>query len=156
MSVPILTACAGFLLAVLWMDLMFDSQAGLRGPQPDEAALAAIGAYYHRATTTSQPRGMLIAGVMAVLLVTVGVDAVLGGRPAWLLIVSAVLAGGPIVLAMLRTVPNAVQLGRRAGATAEQTRLARSVYRDHLVCLAGMSTFLALRLIMVDSSSLFA
>ena len=151
MSVPILTACAGFLLAVLWMDLMFDSQAGLRGPHPDEAALAAIGAYYHRATTTSQPRGMLIAGVMAVLLVTVGVDAVLGGRPAWLLIVSAVLAGGPIVLAMLRTVPNAVQLGRRAGATAEQTRLARSVYRDHLVCLAGMSTFLALRLIMVDS-----
>jgi hypothetical protein len=52
---------------------------------------------------------------------------------------------------MLRTVPNAVQLGRRAGTTAEQTRLARSVYRDHLVCLAAMSTFLALRLIMVDS-----
>jgi hypothetical protein len=94
---------------------------------------------------------MLIAGVMAVLLVTVGVDAALGGRPAWLLIVSAVLAGGPIALAMLRTVPNAVQLGRRAGTTAEQTRLARSVYRDHLVCLAAMSTFLALRLIMVDS-----
>lgn len=55
MSVPILTACAGFLLAVLWMDLMFDSQAGLRGPQPDEAALAAIGAYYHRATTHPSP-----------------------------------------------------------------------------------------------------
>jgi hypothetical protein len=52
---------------------------------------------------------------------------------------------------MLRTVPNAVQLGRRADTTAEQTRLARSIYRDHLVCLAGMSTFLALRLIMVDS-----
>jgi hypothetical protein len=93
---------------------------------------------------------------MAVLLVTVGVDAVLGGRPAWLLIASAVLAGGPILLAMLRTVPNAVRLGRRADTAAEQTRLARSVYRDHLVCLAGMSTFLALRLIMVDSSSLFA
>ena len=92
---------------------------------------------------------------MAVLLVTVGVDAVLGGRPAWLLIASAVLAGGPILLAMLRTVPNAVRLGRRADTAAEQTRLARSVYRDHLVCLAGMSTFLALRLIMVGSSSLF-
>ena len=146
MSVPILTACAGFLLAVLWMDLMFDSQAGLRGPQPDEAALAAIGAYYHRATTTSQPRGTLIAGVMAVLLVTLGVDTVLGGRPTWLLIVSGVLAGGPILLAMLRTVPNAVRLGRRADTAAEQTRLARSVYWDHLVCLASMSTFLALQL----------
>ena len=93
MSVPILTACAGFLLAVLWMDLIFDNQAGLRGPQPDESALASIGAYYHRVTTTSQPRGTLIAGVMAVLLATLAVDAVLVGRPAWLLIVSAVLAG---------------------------------------------------------------
>ena len=125
---------------------MFDSQAGLHGPRPDEAALAAIGAYYHRATTTSRPRGTLIAGVMAVLLVTLGADTVLGGRPAWLLIVSGVLAGGPILLAMLRTVPNAVRLGRRADTAAEQTRLARSVYRDHLVCLASMSTFLALQL----------
>ena len=125
---------------------MFDSQAGLHGPRPVEAALAAIGAYYHRATTTSQPRGTLIAGVMAVLLVTLGADTVLGGRPAWLLIVSGVLAGGPILLAMLRTVPNAVRLGRRADTAAEQTRLARSVYRDHLVCLASMSTFLALQL----------
>ena len=151
MSVPILTACAGFLLAVLWMDLIFDNQAGLRGPQPDESALASIGAYYHRVTTTSQPRGTLIAGVMAVLLATLAVDAVLVGRPAWLLIVSAVLAGGPILLAVLRTVPNAVRLGRRADTAAEQTRLARSVYRDHHVCLAGMSTFLALWLILVDS-----
>jgi hypothetical protein len=83
---------------------------------------------------------------MAVLLVTLGADTVLGGRPAWLLIVSGVLAGGPILLAMLRTVPNAVRLGRRADTAAEQTRLARSVYRDHLVCLASMSTFLALQL----------
>lgn len=151
MSVPILTACAGFLLAVLWIDLIFDNQAGLRAPQPDESALASIGAYYHRVTTTSQPRGTLIAGVMAVLLATLAVDAVLVGRPAWLLLVSAVLAGGPILLAMLRTVPNAVRLGRRADTAAEQTRLARSVYRDHLVCLAGISTFLALWLILVDS-----
>jgi hypothetical protein len=50
------------------------------------------------------------------------------------------------LLAMLRTVPNAVRLGRRADTAAEQTRLARSVYRDHLVCLASMSTFLALQL----------
>ena len=39
MSVPILTACAGFLLAVLWMDLMFDSQGGLRGADPDESVV---------------------------------------------------------------------------------------------------------------------
>ena len=74
MSIPILTACVGFLLAVLWMDLMFDSQTGLRGPDPDESALASIGAYYHRATTTSQPMGALIAVVMGVLLVCLGIE----------------------------------------------------------------------------------
>lgn len=151
MSVPILTACAGFLLAILWMDLMFDSQAGLRGPQPDDSALTSITAYYHRATTASQPRGALIALVMAALLIALGAEGVRGGHPAWLLIVSAVLAGGPILLAMVRTVPNAVRLGRRADTAAEQTRLARAIHRDHLVSLAGMSAFLALWLIGVES-----
>ena len=151
MSVPILTACAGFLVAVLWMDLMFDSQAGLRGPDPEESVLTSISAYYHRATTTSQPRGSLIAVVMGVLLVCLGVDAVRGRHPGWLIAVSAVLAGGPILLALLRTVPSAVRLGRRTDTPAEQSRLARSIYRDHLVCLAGMTTFLALWLILAHS-----
>jgi len=149
MSVPILTACAGFLLAVLWMDLMFDSQAGLRGPDPDESVLASIAAYYHRATTTSQPMGGLIALVMGVLLVCLGVEAVRGGHSGWLIAVCAVLAGGPILLALLRTVPSAARLGRRTGTRAEQSRLARSVYRDHLVSLAGMTAFLILWLIVV-------
>ena len=151
MSGPILTACAGFLLAVLWMDLIFDSQAGLRGPGPTESALASIGAYYRRATTTSQPRGSLIAVVMGVLLVFLGVEGVRGGHSGWLIGVSAVAAGGPILLALLRTVPNAVRLGRGTDAPAEQSRLARAVYRDHLVSLAGMTTFLALWLMTAHS-----
>jgi len=149
MSVPILTACAGFLLAVLWMDLMFDSQASRRGPDPDESVLASIGAYYLRATTTSQPMGSLIAVVMGILLICLVVEAVRGGQPVWLTAVSAALAGGPILVALLRTVPAAVRLGRRAGTRAEQARRARSVYRDHLVCLAGISAFLILRLVVV-------
>ncbi len=144
MGVPILTACAGFLLAVLWMDLMFDSQAGLRGPDPDESTLASIGAYYHRATTTSQPMGTLIAAVMGTLLVGLAIEAWRGERPGWVLIASAVLAGGPILLAMLRTVPSAVRLGRRGDTSAEQSRLARTIYRDHVVCLVGMAAFLLL------------
>ena len=151
MSIPILTACAGFLLAVLWMDLMFDSQAGLRGPVPDESALASISAYYHRATTTSQPMGALIAVVMGVLLVCLGIEAWRGEYPGWVVAASAVSAGGPILLAMLRTVSNAVRLGRRGDTVAEQSRLARAVYRDHLICLAGMATFLALWLIVAHS-----
>jgi hypothetical protein len=149
MSVPILTACAGFLLAVLWMDLIFDSQASLSGPDSAEPVLASIAAYYRRATTTSQPMGSLIAMVMGVLLICLGVEAVRGGHPVWLIASSAVLAGGPILLALLRTVPSAARLGRSTGTRAEQARLARSVYRDHLICLAGMTAFLILWLIVV-------
>jgi hypothetical protein len=47
-------------------------------------------------------------------------------------------------LALLRTVPNAVRLGRRTGSPAEQTRLARAVLRDHVLCAIGMALFVAL------------
>ena len=143
MSAQIVTACAGFLLAVLWMDLMFDSQ--IRGHTGgDEAALASISGYYHRATTTSQPMGAMIATVMAVLLGTLGIEALSGRHPGWLLVASAVLAGGPILLALTRTVPNAVRLGRRIGSPAEQVRLSRTVFVDHILCLIGMAAFLVL------------
>jgi hypothetical protein len=140
----IAAACGGFLIAVLWMDLIFDSQV-LRHRGADElpeAVLASIADYYHRATTTSRPMSYLIAGVMIILLGTLGFRAVRGDEPGWLIVVSAVLAGVPILLALVRTVPNAVALGNRAGTPAEQSRLARSICLDHLVCLAGMSAFL--------------
>jgi hypothetical protein len=152
MSIPILTACAGFLLAVLWMDLMFDTQGALRGADPDESVVASIAAYYRRATTTSQPMGTLIAVVMGVLLVCLGIEAARGGRPNSVIIASAVLAGGPTLLALLRTVPSAVRLGRRSDTPAEQSRLARAIYRDHVVCLAGMALFLLLWLTVVVRS----
>ena len=44
MSAHIVTACAGFLLAVLWMDLMFDTQVRTadRDCTLDERSLASI------------------------------------------------------------------------------------------------------------------
>lgn len=55
-----------------------------------------------------------------------------------------VAAGGSVLLALLRTVPHAVALGSRTGTAAEQSTPARSICRDHLFCLAGMSAFLVL------------
>lgn len=140
----VLAATGGFLLAVLWMDLMFDSQARRGGAVLDQSALESITGYYRRATTTSQPMGAVIAAVMVLLLAALGAEAVFGDSPGWLLGISGVLAGGPIALALLRTVPNAVRLGRRTGSPAEQTRLARAVLRDHVVCALGMTLFVAL------------
>jgi hypothetical protein len=56
------------------------------------------------------------------------------------------LCGGPILLAALRVVPNAVRLATRSDAVREQSALARSICRDHLVCLAGIAGFVALQL----------
>lgn len=146
LTTGLLTASSGFLLAVLWMDLIFDSQirkAG-RGDRLEEPALASIAGYYRRATTTSQPMGRLIAVVMVTLLGALGAQAFVGHSPGWLLGVSAVLAGGPVVLALSRTVSNAVRLGRRGDPAVEQTRLARAIYRDHVVCALSMLAFLVL------------
>lgn len=50
-------AGSGFLIAVLWIDLIFDIQVlrHRRSADVPEPVLASIAAYYHRATTTSRP-----------------------------------------------------------------------------------------------------
>ncbi len=142
---PILLACSGFLLAVLWMDLIFDVQVlqyRRAGEELPERVLASIAGYYHRATTESRPMGHVIAAVMLILLAALGFQAARGHDPAWLIGSSAALAGVPVILALTHTVPSAVRLGHRADGPAEQTRLARAICRDHLVCFAGMLAFL--------------
>lgn len=141
----VMIGCGGFLLAVLWMDLMFDVQVLAhrgQGTVP-EPVLSSIADYYHRATTTARPMSHLIAFVMAIMLSALGFRVALADDPTWLLAGAAILAAGPVLLALVRTVPNAVRLGRRTDDAEEQTRLARSVLVDHVVCLGCMSAFLA-------------
>lgn len=144
---PLLTACSGFLFAVLWMDLMFDVQVLAHrsaGDELPEPVLASITAYYHRATTASRPMSRLIALVMLILLGALGFQATLGRDPVWLLVLSAGLAGIPMMLALTQTVPDAIRLGHRCDSVAEQSHLARSVCRDHLVCTGCILAFLVL------------
>jgi hypothetical protein len=146
-ATSLLTACSGFLFAVLWMDLMFDAQVlaeRRRGADLPEPVLASIAGYYRRAVTGSRPMSRLIAVVMVVLLAALGFRAARGHDPVWLVAASALLAGAPILLALTHTVPSAVRLGARSGSPADQSALARSIWRDHLVCAACMLTFLVL------------
>jgi hypothetical protein len=146
---PLLTACSGFLIAVLWMDLIFDVQVfGHRGAgegsdeQLPEPVLASIAGYYRRATTTSRPMSRLIALVMLILLGALAIQGTRGREPEWLLLASAGLAGVPVLLALIHTVPAAVRLGSRADGLSAQTRLARSICRDHVICFGCMIAFL--------------
>jgi hypothetical protein len=143
----ILVLCGGFLLAVLWMDLMFDVQAlRYRGASElPEAVLSSIAGYYHRVTTQARPMNHAIGGMMLVALLTLLVQIATGKAP-WLGVLSLPLCGGPVLLAALRVVPNAVRLGSRIDAPVEQSRLARAICRDHLFCLAGIMLFVAVQL----------
>ena len=83
-ATSLLTACSGFLFAVLWMDLMFDAQVlADRHPGGDlpESVLASIAGYYRRAVTGSRPMSRLIAVVMVVLLAALGFRSVRGHDP---------------------------------------------------------------------------
>ena len=147
-AVPLaITACGGFLLAVLWMDLIFDSQVLAHRHSPDplpESVLASIAGYYHRATTSSRPMSTLIALVMMILLITLAFRGIFGNDPGWFVAVSTALAGIPILLALIRTVPNAVRLGKREDTLIVQTRLARAIFSDHVLCFGLMVAFLGL------------
>ena len=59
---------------------------------------------------------------------------------------SLALAAAPISLAAARTVPSAVRLGARTDSAARQSALARSICREHLLCLAAIAALLALQL----------
>jgi len=76
------TAGAGFLLAVLWFDLMFDVQVmGHREGDLPEEVLASIAAYYRRVTTAARPMNRLIAAVMLATLA--GILAEVAAGPSW-------------------------------------------------------------------------
>ena len=65
-------AGAGFLLAVLWFDLMFDLQTRKHTRDlPPPAVLASISAYYRRVTTEAYPMNRLVALVMVLTLAAI-------------------------------------------------------------------------------------
>ena len=142
---PFVTSGAGFLLAVLWFDLMFDVQA-LPHRELPEHTLASIAGYYRRVTTTALPMNRLVAAVMLATIGAIIAQIVRGDRPQWVGWVSLVLAGAAILLVALRTVPAAVRLGARTDSSGHQSKLAESIGRDHLFCAAAIVALVAIEL----------
>jgi hypothetical protein len=144
----LLAGCGGFLLAVLWMDLMFDVQVRAHAPAPallPEATLASIAGYYRRVTTDAHPMQRLIALVMGAAVVG-SVWTVRSARHRALgwLAVAAVLA--PVALAGERVVPNAVRLGMRVDPPDVQSALARAILADHVLCFVSIAAFVAIEI----------
>jgi uncharacterized membrane protein len=130
------TAAAGFLLAVLWFDLMHDVLA--RGDGPTDDGLLTIQRYYRRVTTDAFPMNRLVLGAMLALLVSLVAELVGSSVPTWAPVVSLVLAVPPIVLsrkivAMAKSVPSAAD--------------AKVILRDHVLCFVAMSAVVFVQLL---------
>jgi hypothetical protein len=148
MTEVIAASAAGFLLAVLWFDLMFDVQV-LRHRGADvlpRDVLASIAAYYGRVTTTASPMGRLVGVVMAVLIVTLVAQAALGDVPVWVSAVSLPAALAAIGLAIGRVFGRARRLGTREDSIEVQSALARGICRDHLICLVLIATVIGVQI----------
>jgi hypothetical protein len=142
------SAGAGFLLAVLWFDLMFDVQVLRRGGEAlPEPVLASIAGYYARVTTAARPMNRLVAAVMLATLAAIVVELARGGAHLWARWTSLALALAAISLAAAHTVPAAVRLGSRRDAPARQCALARSICRDHLFCAGAIAAVLVIQLV---------
>ena len=142
------SAGAGFLLAVLWFDLMFDVQV-LRHREADvpEDVLASISGYYRRVTTLARPMNRLVSAAMLGTLAAIVVQIAKGDSPRWVGWASLALVGSAVLLAGSHTVPSAVRLGRRVDPIDVQSQLARSILRDHLLCLAAITSLLTVQLV---------
>src|ERR1700732_2975169 len=105
-------AGAGFLLAVLWFDLMFDVQTRKHvGEVLPPEVLTSISAYYRRVPPEPYPMNRLIALVMLLTLAAIGAEILQGQYQWWIGWGSLLLAGSGFVPTMMRTVRNARRLG---------------------------------------------
>ncbi len=144
----IAAAGSGFLVAVLWFDLMFDVQVRRRtGEVLPPKILASISAYYRRVTIEATPMNRLVSAVMGLTVLAIVAEIVTGGTPWWIGWPSLAFALSAMGLAGARIIPNAKRLARATDSVDVQTRLARSIYREHLYCLAAMIAVLALQLV---------
>ena len=145
-----LIGTAGFLAAVLWMDLMFDVEAmGHDGTLPDQV-LDFIAAYYHHVTTAAAPMGNLISLVMLLAVLGAVLQLSQSVLPLWLRAAALVTVLVPTVLALTYIVPAAVRLGARADTLEVQSDLARAILSGHVVCLASILVFLTLQILAVQ------
>jgi ER membrane protein SH3 len=141
-------AGGGFLLAVLWFDLMFDVQSLRRGRDDLPAEVrTSIAAYYRRVTTEARPMNRLVAAAMLWTLAAVVIGLVRSEDPSWVWWVSLVLVVTAVAVAAFRTVPHAVRLGTRTDPDRQQDALARAIGRDHLLCLALIAVVLVVQLV---------
>jgi hypothetical protein len=88
----------------------------------------------------------LVALAMVVAIGALAAELLGDELPAWRAAASLALTAVAVGLAALRTVPNAIRLGNGSDDAVGQTRLARAIRADHVVCFVLVLAALVLQL----------
>ena len=128
-----LFAGIGFLIAVLWIDLIFDSSAWLyRGGNEDlpEEVLATMSHYYRRVTHKPYMLFLIMAIILGMLILQITQNLV----PAWIGWLSLILFLISAGCAGVYVIPIASRLRSRTDQIEKQSQLARSLFPAHVFC----------------------
>jgi ABC-type Fe3+-siderophore transport system permease subunit len=154
MNQKIIATGGGFLLAVLWFDLMFDVQAWPYWEQEilPEEVLASIAGYYQRVTTDAWPMNLFVGAVMVFVLLTAFLRARDKRVAPWNRFTTLILAGAATSAGLEIAFPIAEQLGARTDDLAMQTELANTIFVTHVGCFIVIAVVLVLQFLPVPHS----
>ena len=130
----VLFFCLGFCVAILYLDLVFDTSARpyrKAGAALPDDVLGPITTYYRYVTRNP----WLLIYVMTVAITCIVVDLVFGSVPRWVGYSSLGVFGLIALLAMARVIPGAQRLASGRESAEEQTRLAHSLFPLHMLFL---------------------
>jgi hypothetical protein len=123
----------GFLTAVLWTDMLFDSSAlpyrGKNEPLPEEV-LASISNYYRRVTYKPYALFVVMAAMLAVIILQIKQGLV----PVWVGWISLLLFLASTGCAGAYIIPMVGRLGSRKDKIEKQSELARALFPAHVFC----------------------
>jgi len=144
MQVP-LFLCIGFMIAVLYLDLVFDVSAvpyrQAKGPLPDHI-LEPIATYYRYVTRNPY----LLMFVMAIATISIIAELIYGLAPAWKGYASLVLMGLAMIVGVVRVIPTAERLGTGKGEAEQRTRMVHSMFPAHVFLLITILLLAAVQL----------
>lgn len=136
--------CIGFMMAVLYIDLMFDvSAAPYRNTQEalPRDVLDPIVHYYGR--ITQNPYVLMFVMLTAVL--CIGSEILYGPAPRWVGYSSLFLMGLSMLTGTLKVIPTAQRLGSGNDPDAVRTRMIHGMLPFHLVLLINILLLTAIQ-----------
>ena len=143
--------CIGFMLAILYVDLMFDAMAvphRRSGTLPKEV-LDPIRSYYGRVTRNPY----VLVFVMLTTTAVVVLQIVYSLTPRWAAYTSLAAIGLAMMAGIVKVIPAAQRLASGKDPAEVQTRLVHGVFTAHVLLLVCILVLAAIQLVAAGSGA---